>query len=161
MNQNTARIKSFFQETYTDAQSRIIELAERAQTSLEKAQTSLKDSPARGKARLEEVVAQWSVKELIDNLKNHDVFAQGDNLRSDLYGQLGLVSTTDYNALHETLKNLQKELSTLTAKVSKSTAELGRVKGQLTTLKKKLTKPSSTAKKATSSKAKTTKATAK
>jgi predicted nuclease with TOPRIM domain len=161
MNQNTARIKSFFQDTYTDAQSRITELAERAQSSLEKAQTSLKDGPARGKARLEEVVAQWSVKELIDNLKNHDVFVQGDNLRSDLYGQLGLVSTNDYKALHETLETLQKELSALTTKVSKSTAELGQIKGQLTTLKKKLAKPSSTAKKATSSKAKTKKASAK
>ena len=161
MKQNTARIKSFIQETYSDAQTRFVELTERAQSSLEKAQTSLKDGPARGKARLEEVVAQWSVKELIDNLKNHDVFAQGDNLRSDLYVQLGLVSTSDRNALNETLENLQKELSALTAKVSKSTADLGRVKGQLTTLKNKLAKPSSTAKKATTPKAKTKKATAK
>jgi len=153
MKQNTARIKDYLQQTYTGAQARIIEFAGKAQNSIEKAQSSIKSSPARSKERLDELVAQLSVRELLELLKRNDVVEQSLNLRSDLYGQLGLVSAAEF-------ANIQNDLTRLTTKVDKLAGDLGHVKGQLTTLKKKLTTTTSVAKKATPPKATAKKASA-
>ena len=154
MKQNTAKIKDYLQQTYSGAQAKIIEIAGKAQSSLEKAQTSIKTTPARGKERLDEIVAQLSVSELLELLKKNDVIEQGLTLRADLYGQLGLVSEAQFTTV-------QEELTRVATKVDKIAADLGNVKGQLTTVKKKLAKPATAAKKAAPSKAKAKKATAK
>ena len=96
MTQATTKVRTILQDNYTKAQTRIVDLAE-------KAQASLRDGSVRTRERLEEVLAQYSLKELLERLK-------------PVAGEMPLVTRAEFNQLKATVEGLREQLEDLEKK---------------------------------------------
>jgi dsDNA-binding SOS-regulon protein len=160
MKENTARIRTFLQDTYTDAQKRLNDAQTKVVELATRAQTSLTEQPVKSKERLEELLSQWTAKELLERLRQNEILKSGETLRSELFGNLGLVSTNDFVNVNADIAGLKDELALLRKRLST-------VKGELTKMKTRVRSaptpsrngtPTATAKKATPRKSATRKA---
>ncbi len=94
MSNNSTNLKTIIHTNYNKAQTRIVELAE-------KAQASLKDGSKVSRERLEETLAQWSSLDLLARLRG---------------GGQELVLREELEALKATVAKLEEQLDALAAK---------------------------------------------
>ena len=132
MTEHTTKLKTLIQDTYTTAEKRIVEIAERAQAKLKE---------GRGRERLEEVIGNLSVRELLEKLKANDVLKHGVSLRKELFSDLGLVTREDVAAVETNLVELRKELAELRTMIEARTpvtkAEVESLRAEVEGLKAK------------------------
>ncbi|HIA05026.1 MAG TPA: hypothetical protein EYN66_24535 [Myxococcales bacterium] len=156
MNQNASQIKNLLQDTYNQAQTRIVELAE-------KAQTTWQDGSSRSKVAIEELVEQLSVAQLLEKIKSHEALQPGS--LKNLLKPVGFVTREDINGLKEEIQSLRNDLSDLAGhkELAKLRKEFAALKGGIQTAKTakttktaKKTVRKSTAKKSTAKAQKTT-----
>lgn len=121
MTEAATNLKTLIQDNYTKAQTRIVELAE-------KAQASLKDGSHKSRERIEETFGHLSPKEVLDRLK--------------AVGITGLVSADEAAMRDEiaTLKaavaSLEKRLDTLSRKGFARKTDVTKVAKRVTALEK-------------------------
>ena len=132
MTQSNANLKTFIQDTYSQAQNRIQDTYTQAQDRIiklaDRAQNSLRESSA----KVEELTNIPQLKELLENLKNIEALKPG--YLKDLGSEYGLVTKSELASVKDELKALKKEISALKGAIKKQAkptrAELQKLQGE-------------------------------
>ena len=145
MNATDNTWKTVLQTNYSKAQTRLVEMAENAQS-------SFRTGSERGKEHIEMLSSQFSVRELLDRVR-----ATESVRRTEFLGQLGFVGQADLETLTQTVASLHAELAALRTELKSLKSTVAAKKADVKTTGAKKTG----AKKATASKPVSAKATAK
>jgi polyhydroxyalkanoate synthesis regulator phasin len=123
MTQNDTAFKTLIQDTYNQAQGRIVELAE-------KAQAHWKDGSNRSKEAIEDWLEQLSGSKLLEKIKNHETLQPGS--LKDLLRPVGFVTREDISELTEELQTLRNNQADLAkqADLVQLREELAALKGE-------------------------------
>lgn len=116
MTENARNLKSLIHDKYAQAQSRIVELAGRAQATLKE---------GRGKEKLEEVIGNLSMHELLEKLKAN---------RREVLGDVGLATREDLAGVTEALDGLRKAVEELQGRATPGKAELEGLRSEVARL---------------------------
>lgn len=113
MNESTARIRELVRGAVDTAQGRIHEIEEGALKVVRSVQDRFRSGQAEGAKKLDELIGNWKVKDLLEKLKADEVLAYGVSLRRELSERLGFVLDSDFIKLDRKVDALRKEVTSL------------------------------------------------
>lgn len=113
MNTGADRVIELVRGAVGTAQGRIHEIEEGALKVVRTVQDRFKTGQEEGQKKLEELIGNWKVKDLLEKLKADEVLAYGVSLRQELSERLGFVLKSDFAKLDSKVDALRKDVAAL------------------------------------------------